>query len=368
MDIPKNYAVIGAGNGGRAMAAHLSLMGLQVSLFNRTYNHIAEIKAQGGINLESPEGCPHGFAKIHLVTSNIAEAIKDVKIIMIVLPAFAHAEIAKKLVPHLHDGQIIILHPGRTFGTLEFAKVLRDLNCEVNVILAETETLLYISRSEGTTGVRIFRIKESVPLSAFPSSKTNYVLGALRCSYPQFTNGINILQTGLNNIGAMLHPALTLLNAGRIESTKGNFEFYVDGMTPSVANLINVIDRERVFVASKLGIKVHTLMDWFRISYGVSGKDLRCVILKQVGYAGIKAPSSLNHRYILDDVPNGLVPISSVARSIKISVPGIDTTINLASLIHKTNYWQSGRNLEKLGLANLSSRELIEYVTLGFLK
>ncbi len=64
--MPKNinYTVIGAGHGGKAMAAHLALMGYPVTLYNRTPENIKTIKARKGIELESfPDG-PHGFAKL----------------------------------------------------------------------------------------------------------------------------------------------------------------------------------------------------------------------------------------------------------------------------------------------------------------
>jgi hypothetical protein len=47
-----NFAVIGAGHGGKAMAAHLALMGFKVSLYNRTMSHIEVIKTRGGIELD----------------------------------------------------------------------------------------------------------------------------------------------------------------------------------------------------------------------------------------------------------------------------------------------------------------------------
>ena len=45
------YTVIGAGNGGKVMAAHLALMGFPVTLYNRTLEHIAAIEVRGGIDL-----------------------------------------------------------------------------------------------------------------------------------------------------------------------------------------------------------------------------------------------------------------------------------------------------------------------------
>ena len=53
MNTLEKYTVIGAGHGGKAMAAHLALMGLHVTLFNRTFEHINVIKMRGGIDLES---------------------------------------------------------------------------------------------------------------------------------------------------------------------------------------------------------------------------------------------------------------------------------------------------------------------------
>ncbi|MCJ7584479.1 MAG: NAD(P)-binding domain-containing protein, partial [Anaerolineales bacterium] len=89
MTTPEKYAVIGAGHGGKAMAAHLALMGFKVTLFNRTADHISVIKKRGGIELESAEGGPHGFGKLAKVTSDMGEALKDAAIVMVVVPSSA---------------------------------------------------------------------------------------------------------------------------------------------------------------------------------------------------------------------------------------------------------------------------------------
>ena len=71
MSTTKNndYTVIGAGHGGKAMAAHLALMGFPTTLYNRTPDRIAAIKELRGIDLESCEGGPRGLAKLECVTS-----------------------------------------------------------------------------------------------------------------------------------------------------------------------------------------------------------------------------------------------------------------------------------------------------------
>jgi opine dehydrogenase len=365
MNKSARYTVIGAGHGGKAMAAHLALMGFEVTLYNRTYENIAALRARGGIDLESYDGGPRGFGKLALATSDMGEALKMADIIMVVVPSSAHADIARMASPHLKDGQIILLHPGRTCGAIEFDKILRDSGCAAEVIVSEAETFIYASRSDGPAQARIFRIKDAVPLAALPARCTSDVLDAISPAYPQYIDGINVLQTGLNNMGAIFHPALTLLNAGWIESTHGDFQFYIDGVTPSVARVLEVLDRERVTVAASLGIRARTSMEWLEMAYGAKGVDLYDAIQNQSGYYGIRAPSTLNHRYIFEDIPMSLVPIAALAQHYGVSVRGIDSIIRLACIIHRTDYWRRGRTLDKLGIDKLSVSEITAYVNEG---
>ena len=359
------YSVLGAGNGGKAMAAHLSLKGFEVNLYNRTPEHISAIKARGGIELESQEGGPHGFGKLNIMTSDIQEAVESADVLMVVVPSSAHASIARNIAPFLRDGQNLILHPGRTCGALEVAKIIRDTGSTADITISEAETFIYASRSDGPAQARIFRIKDAVPLASLPAIRTEQVLEIINQAYPQYIDGINVLHTGLNNMGAIFHPTLTLLNAGWIESTHGDFQFYIDGVTPSVARLLEVLDRERVTVASALGIRAQSAMDWIQMAYTTSGGDLHESIHNQPGYYGIKAPSSLNHRYIFEDVPMSLVPIASMAKRYGVSVRGMESIIRIACIIHRTDYWRRGRTLRKLGLDRLSVTELTRYVTEG---
>ena len=365
MSYPENYTVIGAGHGGKAMAAHLALMGKRVTLFNRTYTNIQMMAARGGIELESYEHGPRGFGPLANVTSEMSEALAEAQVVMVVVPSSAHADIAERCAPYLKDGQIVILNPGRTLGAFEFKYTLEQNDCTANVTIAEAETFLYASRADGPAQARIFRIKEAVPLAALPSDRTRTVLDAIKDVYPQFIDGVDVLHTGLNNMGAIFHPALTILNAGRIESTRGDFQFYIDGATPSVAGVLEAIDRERVTVAAAIGIRARTSMEWLQIAYNVTGTNLFEAIHNQVGYFGIKAPGTLNHRYIFEDVPMSLVPIASIGKQFGVSVRAMDSIIRLACVIHQTDYWRRGRTLEKLGIDGLSGGELIRYAQTG---
>ncbi len=358
MNHTEKITVMGAGNGGKAMAAHLAIMGAHVTLFNRTWNNIEAIHQRGGISLKS-EGNLQEFGEIALVTSDIEKAVKASKIIMVVLPAFAHAEIAKQISPFLKNDQIIVLNPGRTFGAFEFRKILSKNGCSAKVIVAETQTFIYASRSLGPAQALIYIIKNAVPLAAFPAADTKTVLEALKPFYPQFIDGKTVLHTGLDNIGAIFHPTITLHNAGWIESTAGEFQFYIDGVTPSIARVMEAIDRERVKIGAALGIKLMTACEWMKMAYDVEGEDLFETIQAQEGYRGIKAPSSINHRYINEDIPMSLVPMASLGKMLGIRVRGMESIIRLASIIRKKDYWKVGRTVETLGLSGQAPKNLL---------
>src|SRR5690606_2216493 len=119
-----------------------------------------------------------------------------------------------------------------------------------------------------------FRRKNTVPVAALPATRTNAMLEVLSEVYPQFVAAPNVLYTSLNNMGAVFHPVLALLNAGWIERTQGDFQFYMDGVTQSTAQMLEVIDRERVTVAAALGVRAQTALEWLAAAYSATGDHL----------------------------------------------------------------------------------------------
>lgn len=357
----ERITVIGAGHGGKAMAAHLAIMGAEVTLYNRTWKNIELIHERGGVQLNGVAGS-YGFGEFVFVTSSIREAVKASKIIMVVVPAFAHASLAKNMSEYLEDGQIIVLNPGRTFGAIEFRKVLSENGCQADVIVAETQTFIYASRSVGPTEAYIHRVKDAVLLAAFPAEGTPKVLEAINPYYPQFVDGKTVLHTGLDNIGAVFHPTITLFNSGWIEATAGNFQFYIDGVTPSVAKVVEAIDRERVRIGTSLGIELRSAREWLKMAYDADGEDLFEAIQNQEGYRGINAPLTLNHRYINEDIPMSLVPMASLGHQLGIKVRGMESIIRLACIIRKKDYWKTGRTVQSLGLSHQAPLELLSMV------
>ena len=166
-------AVLGAGHGGLAMAGHLALMGHEVNLFNRGEERLWGVKSSGSIELT---GEVEGFGNISLATTSIKDAIEGVELIMVVVPAYGHRWMAEQMAPFLVDNQIIVLHPGRTFGALEFKQVLKRMNVTADVIISEAQTFIYASRATGPSQVHIFRVKNSIPVASIRAHLIPYVI------------------------------------------------------------------------------------------------------------------------------------------------------------------------------------------------
>jgi opine dehydrogenase len=60
-----------------------------------------------------------------------------------------------------------------------------------------------------------------------------------------------------------------------------------------------------------------------------------------------------------------LVPIASMGDMLDVPCPTIKAIIHLANLVHRCNYWESGRTVEKLGMAGLSLQQIRQLVQEG---
>jgi opine dehydrogenase len=359
---PIRIAVIGAGHAGRGLASYLSMHGFDVSLYNRTIANVEGISKRRGIKVQ---GLFEAFAYLPLVTDDIAKAIEDRDILIIIVPAQAHTFLAKSMVPHLKSGQTILLMPGRTGGALEFTRILRSHSYTDEILLGEAQTFSFVSRITGTDSVLISKVKNSTMVSAFPASHNRRFMRSIRRLPITFNMANDVMETSLDNVGAMLHPTPTILCAGLLESKEGGYNHYHDAISESVGRLVERMDAERISVSREFVSQSVSLLEWLKSTYDAEGTTLRECIRSIDAYDDVGSPSSLDHRYVLEDVPTGLVPISYLGRLAKVETPAIDAVINMACQLYDHDFWSSGRNLGNLGLEGLNPSEVREYVRTG---
>jgi opine dehydrogenase len=357
------WVVIGGGNGGQSLAGHLGLMGYTVRLVDVVPEIVDAIRSQGGITLN---GLIRGFGRVELATSDPAEALAGAGIIVVVTPANAHRDVARSCAPFLSDGQMVFIHPGATGGALEFRKVLRDQGCRARVVILESDSLIYACRSPQPGQASILGIKKDLLVAALPAAETSRPLEMLQTVFPQIRAGRNVLETSLGNPNAMVHPAPTLLNTSLIESGR-DWLYYWDGMTPSIGSFVEAMDQERLAVARAFGLKLPSIREWYRLAYGAEGSTLSEAVRNNCAYEKVRGQKSLRTRYLLEDIPMGLLPMVSIGQMMGVDVPRMQTILNLAQFLTGEDFISNGRTVERLGLSGMNAAQILRYVETGTL-
>jgi opine dehydrogenase len=354
-------SVLGAGNGGQALSAHLAMKGIEVRIFEhpKFKKNIESIAKKGFIELT---GKLEGLGKIALATTDIRQAVEGAAIIMIVAPSFAQKTLIEMAMPYLDNSQIIMLIPGN-FGAFEIKKILNKY--EKNLTIIETNTLPYACRKIEEGKVNIWGVKTYISIASLPASDIGKVTQFLDDFFIMpITPFKNALEISFSNPNMIVHCPTMILNAGRIESTNGDFRFYSDGMTQSVCKVMEKMDEERISVGKQFGLDLISTHDWLKKTYSLQGEDLHTLLSTNPAYAkhGADAPKSVNHRYLTEDVPHLLVPVVSFGELSGVSTPITDSIIRIASTINGVDHFKEGRNLELLGLSGMSVPEILDYI------
>ena len=185
------------------------------ALWTRSPERIAPVAALKGIDLTMPDSMSVR-APIAKATCDMGSALAGVRLVLVAVPASAHADVAQACAPYLRDGQIVLLLPGRTGGALEFGRVLRAAGCRARILLGEANTFPLAARCVGPAQAVVFGTKDNVQAAAVPSARTSEFLAAWRPLLPMLSPARSVLHTGLANVGAVLHPVIALYNADRI--------------------------------------------------------------------------------------------------------------------------------------------------------
>ena len=353
-------AVLGAGAGGAAAVAELSLAGHEVRWWNRMDATIAPFRDAGGVRYEGVLG--EGFARPTAFAASLGDALAGAEIAMVCLPSLAHEVVANALA----DAAVtcpVLLNPGHTGGALHVAEVFRARGL-VSPRLVELSTLTYVARKPAPDTVRITGAAGRVWAACLPGGEEGLVL--TRSLYPAATPARDVIASSLANVNLVLHTPGAVLSAAWVEATGGDFRFYVDAMTPGVVRSIEALDRERLAVAAAFGHELPPLgQEMAAIGTAVATDDLREAIAGGEANRTIKAPDSLAHRYYAEDFGYGLVPLLELARIGGVETPYAAALVEVASVLRGEDMRTTGLTAERLGIAGLDREALLARVRSG---
>jgi len=359
-------AVLGGGHGAHTMAADLALKGYMVNMCEAPHfkENITVTLERQAIELIDGWGKKH-FVKLNLVTTNFEEALKDARYIMLCLPGIGTKKFFEWIIPHLADGQTIIKWAAN-FSSLLFAKMQKKKGINKDITLAEAHTLPWGCRllAPGTARIAVWAVR--LLLATLPARKIDDVIGDIKKMYPVVATE-NVLATSLNNLNPIVHPVACIMNTGWIETALENFHLYRDGNTLSVSRGIKAVFEDVSKVADVIGVGMNEYPeeDFWKKS-AIMSTYFRAVFDKEGAVASISGPSSMQSRYVTEDLPYGLVPIKKLAQQYNVPTPTIDAVIHFASLVNQMDYMQKGLSLQELGIAGLNLDELNNVLGHGF--
>jgi opine dehydrogenase len=323
-----NIAVLGGGNAGFAIAGFFSHLGHSVQLYKKSLTNNQKvidyrIVSKGVVEFES---------KIGLVTNCMKEALEGAELIIITVPAYCHDALFDELIEYHNQKAMICLMPDNYGGFLLIRK-LREKGMPHFKKVISLNSVLFACRQIDPETTSMKGVKNEIMISSVYPEAINEGLRILNDIYPIFKKGVDIFEVLLSNMNPVVHTAATLLNAGWIETTQGDFDFYKEGISPSVANYIERIDNERIAIGSKLGISLDSLLVNMHKLYGSVEKDLYFSLSRSGVHTKDLAPISLDSRYINEDIPYGLMPMSRLGKLLNVQTRAIDTIISLSEIM-----------------------------------
>lgn len=319
--------------------------------------NISAIDTQKGIHADGDIG---GFASTVSAGHDIDEALQNAALIYVVGPAYSTAAFGQEVAGRLRDGQTVIVTPGSCGGALEFKRAAGLELADESICVAETSTLHYAVRLTEPGRIRVFlKLEAGNLLAALLGTRTGSILELIRDVYPGMEPAASVMQTSLQNGNPIIHPAVTLANAARIEATGGDFLFYEEGVSDATGRLIEALDKERIAIGARMGITVEpdpeiAMRQGYMLAHNY-GEAYRTA----PGFIGIGAQPQLDHRYLNEDVGYGLVFMSGLASQVGVPTPTMDAVIHVSSVLMGRDYsGEAMRTPTALGIGELSVEAL----------
>ena len=350
-------AILGGGNGSYAAAADLADQGHDVRFWQRDEQSIRQLQGNGrALTLKDFNG--ERDVVLSLVTSSIGKAIDGVELIVCPTPAFAQADIAGQLAPHLVDGQVVFLPPG-SLGSYLMADIVHRQGNRCAIAFAEAGTLPYLTRKHAEFTIAITTRATRLPSGVFPINRKDHALDVIRQAYPSVEDAGDGLSGALMNAGPIIHPPLILMNAGPIEHFD-HWDIHNEGTQPSVRRVTTALDHERIAVREALGygsphfpLANHYDNDSEEWMYGNLAHD------KLVDSGDWREQLVLDeHRYMREDVQIGLALLVSIAQWAKVPAPVATGLLALGSAVCGGDFLTTGRTLSSLGLQDKTMQQM----------
>lgn len=393
-------AVLGAGAVGKTCAADCKLAGREVRLYSRSKRSLENLE-KTGILLDGIQRNLYGFersgrAYLDVISNDMEEVVKGAGIIVIGIPALAHEDYLKQLVPLLEDGQVVHVFTDN-YASFILRKYMREMNCKKSVIIGGWASAPFGTRIEKLGGYWLPHVGvkyRAITLrgASLPMSDINEFIESakyLPCmdSVTQGDGpvaGDTMLDIGFSNVNPVIHVPASILGVSSMENwtlVYGNepesYSMYSHGLCPSICKIQYQFYLEEKALAKAIGVEMpeysyemffsrRSILTQEYMGLDAKGKDNVVFPLDKPCNEGNVGPNSIDHRYITEDIPVSCKIYHDLGVKLGVPTPIIDTMITLGGAMHETDYFLSSRyNLDYLGIGGLGKQQLLRYLRTG---
>ena len=230
---------------------------------------------------------------------------QDNDVLILALPAYGHKAVMDAIAPHVRDAQHVIISSHASLGAIYLAKLLDRRG--VTAPITAWGTTAVTGRRQSGTEVRINTVRSLMDLCTVPDGWSKEGLAVCQRLFgDRFQPRDGLLAISLSNLNPQNHMGIALGNMTRME--RGESWSQGRNVTPNVGRLLEELDRERLAIASALGLEVRTIFEHFHRSFHVPIASISEMNqqMHERGNGGT-GPATADSRYVTEDVPYGLV-------------------------------------------------------------
>lgn len=400
----KPIAVLGSGAVGKTIAADCKLAGREVRLYGSeefAEKSIANLH-KTGILLDGIQRNRDGFERsgkafLDLASSDMSKVVKGAGIICVATTSWRHEKMFEKLIPCLEDGQVVMIFTDN-FASLLLRKMMREANCDKDIIVGGWSSAPFGTREEIINGYRFPHVgikyrAVSLRGAALPQKDTDAFLEASKYlpamdSVTQgdgAVKGETVLDIDFSNVNPVIHVPATILGVSTMENwgvifgghDKTNYSMYSHGLCPSICEVQYKFYNEEIAIADAIGVGCpHYKYDMFFSRRSVltqeymgldkDGNDNLVFPLDQPSNEGNIGPNSIHHRYLTEDIPVSCKIYHELGKKFNVDTPIIDSMIVLGGAFHNKDFLKESRySLEYLGIDALDKEKLLDYLYNG---
>ena len=342
---------------GAVCASDLTLSGHEVrfTVFAGQADLLPELRRAGGFTVEGDAqhliSKKTGFAKLDRICDTTAEALKDAEVVLIEVDINRLEEKFSALIPQLARGAVVHVQSHGYWPAARLTPLLRRAGRE-DVLVTEAPAPTHAARINGTV-VTPKGLRKGIQVATVPASRSDEALAALKPLFPYFTAASSVLQTGLENLNLIVHPAMVLPNVGAMERAKldgRTFGFYQEGVVPAAGVLGDALDAERKRVCEAYGVEHTTMPQAIEQYYGFKGGSFYEAMQNPVYKSFPPFQPDIWRSWASDDLPYAIVPCVQLADQAGIAVPLHRGFAEILGVLLGVDAWKCGPSLADMDL------------------